>query len=828
MLQTGMMLDNRYEIIELIGSGGMSYVYKAKCHKLNRFVAIKVLKPEFSNNKEFISKFNVEAQAVACLSHPNIVSVYDVCSTDDLHYIVMELVQGVTLKDYINTKGKIDIKQSISIMIQVAQGISAAHEKHIIHRDIKPQNIIISKDGKVKVTDFGIARAVSEQTISSNAMGSVHYISPEQARGGYCDERSDIYSLGITLYEMLTGRVPFDGDNTVSVALAHLQSDMVPPSQIEPLIPVSLEKIIYKCTQKKQELRYATVDELIADLRKALLMPKEDFVKIKDPNNGPTVIFSDDDVKAIKEESKKIPSLIDDLTTDPEYIPDTGTQNLKETLHLEPVRNTDDEMLNEDIYVTEEELVEKHQNNLAKQRQSSTEEEKFNKVLWIFGSITGVVIIALCIIIFARGMGLSSFSKPKNNSELESSTASSDTVTMISLLGERQEDAVEKLKSMGLLATITEDYSNEYEEGLIMKQEYEAGVALEKNSSVALIVSKGKDEVEIPNNLVGLSLIDAQNVLSKLDLKYETKQEYSADIASGMVISTVPAAGEKAKKDSVVKIIVSMGEKKEYVEVPSLLKKSKSEAEAQLSALGLELGDTSEVFDNTIPNGYIVSQDKNPGEQVETGTKINVTVSKGSEYATVPKLIGKTLEQARTELSSAGLELGDIQEVYDQTADTDVVISQSIADGTTVGVGEKISITINNKGKTSTNVPDLTECNEHDATVLINANNLVVGNITKNYSNKVAAGFVISQSVAKYTKVPTGTTVDIVISLGPKTSDISSAASTEAGQSAENIQDNNNSSSGSSTASGTEAKTPSIDATTIAPATMRYRESSGN
>lgn len=268
MLRKGMFISDRYEIIDKVGSGGMSDVYKAKCHKLNRFVAIKVLKNEFSEDRSFVSKFKVEAQSAAGLSHPNIVNVFDVGEDEGIHYIVMELIEGITLKKYIERKGKLPVKEAVSILIQVSQGIEAAHNNHIIHRDIKPQNIIISKEGKVKVTDFGIARAASTNTISSNAMGSVHYISPEQAKGGFIDEKSDIYSLGITLYEMLTGKVPFEGDSTVSVALQHVQNDLPSPKIYVPDLPISVERIIEKCTQKKPDRRYLKVSSLIADLKK--------------------------------------------------------------------------------------------------------------------------------------------------------------------------------------------------------------------------------------------------------------------------------------------------------------------------------------------------------------------------------------------------------------------------------------------------------------------------------------------------------------------------------------------------------------------------------
>ena len=249
MVKNGIILGKRYEVISKIGAGGMADVYKGKDHMLNRYVAIKVLKKEFKEDENFVRKFRSEAQAAAGLIHPNVVNVYDVGEDRGLYYMVMELVEGITLKEYIDKKGRLSHKETISIAIQMCTGIGVAHAANIIHRDIKPQNIIISKDGKVKVTDFGIAKATTSNTISSNAMGSVHYTSPEQARGGFSDQKSDIYSIGITLYEMVTGQVPFDGDSTVSVAIKHLQEEITPPSEIVPDIPYSLEQIILKCTQ---------------------------------------------------------------------------------------------------------------------------------------------------------------------------------------------------------------------------------------------------------------------------------------------------------------------------------------------------------------------------------------------------------------------------------------------------------------------------------------------------------------------------------------------------------------------------------------------------
>lgn len=307
MLKTGMIIAERYEILGKIGTGGMADVYKAKDHKLNRFVAVKVLKPEFREDTTFIRKFKSEAQAAAVLTHPNIVNVFDVGDDNGVYYIVMELIEGITLKEYISKKGKLSVKEATSIAIQVSMGLEAAHSHGIVHRDVKPQNIIISMDGKVKVTDFGIARAASSNTISSNVMGSVHYSSPEQVRGGYSDEKSDIYSLGITMYEMVTGKVPFDGDTTVAIAIKHLQEEIVPPSIYTPELPHSLEQIILKCTQKSVDRRYQNMEDVIADLKHSLIDPQGDFVTLTSVDNeAKTVVISDKELGEIKHMPKQI------------------------------------------------------------------------------------------------------------------------------------------------------------------------------------------------------------------------------------------------------------------------------------------------------------------------------------------------------------------------------------------------------------------------------------------------------------------------------------------------------------------------------------------
>mgnify|MGYP001070707600 CR=1 FL=1 len=314
MLKTGTIIAERYEILGKIGTGGMADVYKAKDHKLNRFVAVKVLKPEFREDTTFIRKFKSEAQAAAVLTHPNIVNVFDVGDDNGVYYIVMELIEGITLKEYISKKGKLSVKEATSIAIQVSMGLEAAHSHGIVHRDVKPQNIIISMDGKVKVTDFGIARAASSNTISSNVMGSVHYSSPEQVRGGYSDEKSDIYSLGITMYEMVTGKVPFDGDTTVAIAIKHLQEEIVPPSVYTPELPHSLEQIILKCTQKSVDRRYQNMEDVIADLKHSLIDPQGDFVTLTSVDNeAKTVVISDKELGEIKHMPKQIAKQLEEV-----------------------------------------------------------------------------------------------------------------------------------------------------------------------------------------------------------------------------------------------------------------------------------------------------------------------------------------------------------------------------------------------------------------------------------------------------------------------------------------------------------------------------------
>ena len=422
MLREGMFLADRYEIIEQIGTGGMADVYKAKCHKLNRYVAIKVMKSEYSQDKTFVSKFWAEAQSAAGLTNPNVVNVYDVGVENGIYYIVMELVEGVTLKKYIEKRGKLPYKEAVSIAIQVANGMDAAHKHNIVHRDIKPQNIIISKEGKVKVTDFGIAKVASTATINTSAsMGSVHYISPEQARGGYSDERSDIYSLGITLFEMLTGTVPFDGDTAVSVAVQHIQDTIPAPSQLVEGIPVSVDKIVLKCTQKKTDRRYQSAYDLIVDLKKSLVMPEDDFVKLA--------------------------PMYDTSVNDNYAQTDSDDEDIDE-------QEEDDGLLGEDTFADIDDNIDEEEDDNDIDDESNDKLELIMKCIGI-GIAVIILIITIFVVVKLIGSGKSS---SNNNSQasnqvttaVSGNSKASDMVTVPNVVGMTKDDAISALNKVGL------------------------------------------------------------------------------------------------------------------------------------------------------------------------------------------------------------------------------------------------------------------------------------------------------------------------------------------------------------------------------------------
>ena len=603
MIRIGMILGDRYEILEKVGTGGMSDVYKAKCHKLNRFVAVKVLKQEFSENTNFVSKFRVEAQAAAGLMHPNIVSVYDVGEENGVHYIVMELVEGITLKNYIEKKARLSVKEAISIAIQVSMGIEAAHNNHIIHRDIKPQNIIISKEGKVKVTDFGIAKAASSNTITSNVMGSVHYTSPEQARGGFSDEKSDIYSLGCTMFEMLTGHVPYDGETTVAIAIKHIQEDMPSCREFVSEIPVSIENIIFKATQKSPDRRYQSMGELIIDLKKSLISPEEDFVKVIPVDlNAATRIITEADMEEIKER--------------------TGAIDLIDI----PVIKKDRPLMVKNLNLKEEEV-----NDVKDVDEDDEEEEevdpKVEKVTTIL-TIVAAVIIAIFILALAA-YAIGNFGKDKTENETSTEEVEEvEEVEMLDVVGLDLEEAKTQLNAVGLGTSVSSAESDEVEENQIISQEFEKGEMVPKYTTVKLVVCSGNASVEVVD-VVKKSVEDAQKALEDAGFKVNVEHAFSKTVEKDEIISTNPVAGSKVAKDSTVTITVSDGPEVVSVSIPDLRGMTETAAKAKLEGLKLKCGTVSETNSDTVTVGCVVSQSLNPGDSVEEGTSVNITLSVG-------------------------------------------------------------------------------------------------------------------------------------------------------------------------------------------------------
>lgn len=632
MIKIGMIIGDRYEILEKIGTGGMSDVYKAKDHKLNRFVAVKVLKQEFSENANFVSKFRIEAQAAAGLMHPNIVNVYDVGEENGIYYIVMELVEGITLKKYIEKKARLSVKEAVSIAIQVSMGIEAAHNNHIIHRDIKPQNIIISKEGKVKVTDFGIAKAATSNTITSNVMGSVHYTSPEQARGGYSDEKSDIYSLGVTMFEMLTGRVPFNGDTTVAIAIKHIQEEMPSPREYVSEIPVSVEQIVFKCCQKSPDRRYQSMGELITDLKRSLMTPDEDFVKVVDPDEeGSTKMISDSEMDRIKQQSHKRDAMEEamHLRTEKEVkksAKQSAKKPVKKTYVVEEEPESEEE---EDEYEYEYEY---EYENDDEDDDEDEYEPKLEKITTILAVIAAILIG--CIVLFLVGRAVGVFDFGKETETEEEQEEEKPKVEMITVVGKNVDEVKVSLLNIGLTPEIEYQESAEYDQGIVMKASVEPGEMIEEGSNVVLTVSAGSEGIEVPD-VVGVSEAEGTAELGKKGFVVNKTENYDEYIKAGDIISQSPKAGEKAPSGASVTITISLGKDTEKVRVPDLMGRSEEEAMAVLVEAGLQLGVVSEVNnENTALTGLVCYQSYSVGSYLEAGTKVDISISLGPIQST--------------------------------------------------------------------------------------------------------------------------------------------------------------------------------------------------
>lgn len=594
MLEIGEILGGRYEILKRIGSGGMADVYMAIDQKLNRKVAVKVLKPEYVDDEKFLKKFQTEAQAIASLTHPNIVNIYDVGLEEGVNYIVMELAGGITLKEYIKRKGRLSPQETVDISLQIASALSHAHNHHIIHRDIKPQNILISDDGMIKVTDFGIAKAANANTVTSTAtaIGSVHYISPEQAKGRFCDEKSDIYSLGITMYEMVTGRVPFDHENGVTIALMHLQNEITPPSEITEGIPDSLEKIILKCVMKKPEERYQTADELIEDLKLVFQDTSGDYVGFAPAvDDSPTILVDQDELQQKEDEEKE-------KAGEPEPDEENG-------------------------YLAEDDGEEEGMNS------------KIEKLIIVLAAVVGAIILIAVITFVVRSSGLFRSGDEASTEQITTASEDSEEETadkyqVPNVVGMSLSQAKEAIGDNLKIETKTQA-SSSYKAGLVIEQSLKSDSEVKKGDTITLTVSSGESKTTIPN-VKGKSQSAATSTLQSAGFKVSVKTAYSSSVGEGKVISQSPSSGSKASAGTTVTITVSSGS--EQVTVPNLSYYTESEARQQLKNMGLTLGSVTRKYDNNVEKNQVISQSISSGTKVSKGTAVGITVSLGSRPST--------------------------------------------------------------------------------------------------------------------------------------------------------------------------------------------------
>ena len=597
----GKMLDGRYEIIELIGSGGMANVYKAKCHRLNRMVAVKILKSDMAENEEIRRRFRDESRAVAQLSHANIVSVYDVSSSGDTEYIVMELIDGITLKQYMERRGQMDWRESLHFIIQIMRALEHAHSRGIIHRDIKPQNIMVLRDGSVKVADFGIACLQNNaQTLTQDALGSVHYISPEQARGEHIDARSDIYSAGVVLYEMLTGRLPFEGDTAVSVAIQHLSSVPLAPSEIREDVPKGLELICMKAMCADINKRYASATAMLEDL----------------------------------ESFRKNPDI------DMEYI----REELKEKENTEATRYISKKELSEAVRNKKE----KEKDELAAEKQektgiAGTKDEK-KRMAIIIGAFAGaLLLIFLIFTLIFNGFGGGSDSSGHKVPDIRGMTV-------------EEAEKLEGIKGIFTIEVVGTKENSKYKDGEIISQDPSEGTLRKNNLTIQVYVCAKVEKSYMPT-VLNMSESDAKSILNNmsLGLNIQVQDKPSDTVAQGLVVATSPAAGAEIRQGNTVIIYISSGREIKPVTVPNFVGMTEEKANLEAQKLGLVVGASSSEYSDK-PAGTVIRQSISATTEAKTGDNIYFTISLGpnNTMVDVPDVIGKSLNAAKSELEAAG------------------------------------------------------------------------------------------------------------------------------------------------------------------------------
>ena len=643
----GRLLDNRYEILEVIGTGGMAVVYKARCHRLNRLVAIKILKDDYLEDEEFRRRFHSESQAVAMLSHPNIVSVYDVSTSITADYIVMELIDGITLKQYMEKKGVLNWKETLHFAIQISKALEHAHSRGIVHRDIKPHNVMVLKNGSVKVTDFGIARMMSKgNTLTKEALGSVHYISPEQAKGGRVDSRSDIYSLGVVMYEMMSGRPPYDGESPVAVAIQHINGGAVMPSTLNPNIPGGLEQIIMKAMAHEPSARYESATQMLADM--------DEFRK------SPAILF-DYNVPPIDAVTnlKKEPLVLETPPTKPTT--------------AERVARTDGSARNTPKRTSGQ------QQSASRRRPSQKEDERRSKAATIAiiscSVVMVVAVIIFLVVLFGGGMDV----KPQ-------------TIDAPNLIGKIYEELPEYAD---LYVKIDEKVNDDlFPVGQIIEQNPIAGTEIAKGSTVYVTVSLGKEyKTGIMPNLIDKEQNEAEMALKdlKMDLLIAVETEYNEAVANGKVIRTDPAAEDELTEGQKITIYVSKGREIKTAIMPELVGEQQDTAQRVLSAQKLDLDIVVvETFDSTVPAGKIIKTEPISGESLQTEQQVILHVSKGPELVEIKNIIGLSVDSAVSILSTDNIKNYEIVQV-ESAEEKGTVVSLKV-DEETIEPGDQIDI----------------------------------------------------------------------------------------------------------------------------------------
>ncbi len=652
----GRLLDNRYEILEAIGAGGMAVVYKALDHRLNRLVAVKILKDDFSRNQEFRRRFHAESQAVAMLSHPNIVSVYDVSRTGDIDYIVMELIEGITLKQYLERKGSLNWRETLHFSMQIAKALEHAHSRGIVHRDIKPHNIMILKDGSIKVADFGIARISSAQsTLTREALGSVHYISPEQAKGARVDCRSDLYSLGVVMYEMLTGRTPYDGETPVAVAIQHINGGARLPSELTTGIPLGLEQITMHAMNSNPEARYASATEMLRDM--------EEFRK------NPAITFHFNSMAAP----------VQPRPQQPLQQPRTGMTRTDAERYA-AARGA----AKPDGRTPEERRAER----ARREKELAAEKRKRNLTIGIIAGAVLAVILAVVLIVVLTG-GSDEPVDPLATSE----TQEDGNVIVNSFVGKKLIDLdPDDYPDLKLdFYNVKEEFSDEYEEGYIIEQNPRAGDEVRKGRTVTFTISKGSEGSDMPD-FVNRASADAIQQLEnlKLGLKVVTEEEGSDTVTKGYITRTEPAADTKLEKNQQVKLYVSLGSNK----MPTLRNESKENAETRLKAMELNLKLVFlEEEDDEVEEGKVIRTSPAADSELTKGQQITLYISLGDGKVTVPQVLGFSKMEAIQLLRDANLGF-EVKELYDETVEKGKVISQSELPNTKVKKDTVVTIDI--------------------------------------------------------------------------------------------------------------------------------------